>query len=59
MDMHLIWFVLLGVLLAGYAVLDGFDFGVGMLHLLARGDAERRAFVSTIGPVWVLKLPIQ
>jgi cytochrome d ubiquinol oxidase subunit II len=52
MDLHLIWFVLLGVLLAGYAVLDGFDFGVGMLHLLARGDAERRAFVSTIGPVW-------
>lgn len=52
MDLHLIWFVLLGVLLAGYAVLDGFDLGVGTLHLLARGDAERRAFVSTIGPVW-------
>jgi cytochrome d ubiquinol oxidase subunit II len=42
----------LGVLLAGYAVLDGFDLGVGMLHLLARGDAERRTFIATIGPIW-------
>jgi cytochrome d ubiquinol oxidase subunit II len=48
----LIWFLLLGVLLAGYAILDGFDLGVGMLHLLARGDDERRAFIATIGPVW-------
>ena len=52
MDLHLIWFVLLGVLLAGYAVLDGFDFGVGMLHLLARGEGERRALVVSIGPLW-------
>ncbi len=52
MDLNLIWFVLLGVLLAGYAILDGFDLGVGMLHLLARGDHERRAFIATIGPVW-------
>ena len=36
MDLNLIWFILLGILLAGYAVLDGFDLGVGMLHLLAR-----------------------
>ena len=42
MDLHLIWFVLLGVLLAGYAVLDGFDFGVGMLHLLAQGRGTPR-----------------
>ena len=52
MDLNLIWFILLGVLLAGYAILDGFDLGVGMLHLLARGDDERRAFIATIGPVW-------
>ena len=52
MDLNLIWFVLLGVLLAGYAVLDGFDLGVGMLHLLARGDDERRTFIATIGPIW-------
>jgi cytochrome d ubiquinol oxidase subunit II len=52
MDLNVTWFVLLGVLLAGYAVLDGFDLGVGMLHLLARGDAERRTFITTIGPIW-------
>ncbi|MBM4093458.1 MAG: cytochrome d ubiquinol oxidase subunit II [Planctomycetes bacterium] len=52
MDLNLIWFVLLGVLLAGYAVLDGFDLGVGMLHPWARGDDERRTFIATIGPVW-------
>ncbi len=52
MDLNLIWFILLGLLLAGYAVLDGFDLGVGMLHLLARGDTERRVFVASIGPVW-------
>jgi cytochrome d ubiquinol oxidase subunit II len=51
-DLNLIWFVLLGVLLAGYAVLDGFDLGVGTLHLLARGDDERQVFIATIGPVW-------
>jgi len=49
----LIWFGLLGVLLIGYAVLDGFDLGVGMLHLvLARGDTERRLTLNSIGPLW-------
>ena len=52
MDLNFVWFVLLGVLLTGYAVLDGFDLGVGMLHLLARGDGERRTFITTIGPIW-------
>jgi cytochrome d ubiquinol oxidase subunit II len=52
MDLHLIWFVLLGVLLAGYAVLDGFDLGVGILHPLAQSDLERRYFVNAIGPLW-------
>jgi cytochrome d ubiquinol oxidase subunit II len=52
MDLNLIWFVLLGVLLTGYAILDGFDFGVGMLHLLARDDRERQTFIATIGPIW-------
>ncbi len=52
MDLHLIWFVLLGVLLAGYAVLDGFDLGVGILHPLARDDHERRVFINAIGPIW-------
>ncbi len=52
MDLNLLWFVLLGVLLVGYAVLDGFDLGVGMLHLGARGDMERRIVLNSIGPIW-------
>ena len=52
MDLNAIWFLLLGVLLAGYAVLDGFDFGVGILHPLARTDHERRLFLNSIGPIW-------
>jgi cytochrome d ubiquinol oxidase subunit II len=52
MDLQLIWFALMVVLLAGYAVLDGFDLGVGILHLLSRGDRERRLFVNSIGPLW-------
>lgn len=46
------WFVLLGVLLTGYAILDGFDLGVGALHLFAKGDIQRRIFMNAIGPVW-------
>lgn len=53
MDLHILWFVLLGVFLAGYAVLDGFDLGVGILHpFLARNDHERRLFLNSIGPIW-------
>ena len=52
MDLPMIWFGLLGVLLAGYAVLDGFDLGVGILHPLARTDRERRLFINSIGPLW-------
>jgi cytochrome d ubiquinol oxidase subunit II len=52
MDLYEIWFVLLAVLLAGYAVLDGFDLGVGILHYIARTDEERRIFINSIGPIW-------
>lgn len=52
MDLHLFWFVLLGVLLTGYAILDGFDLGVGILHPAARRDDERRVFMNAIGPLW-------
>src|SRR5215203_3909975 len=52
MDLNIVWFLLLGVLLAGYAVLDGFDFGVGILHPLAKTDHERRLFLNSIGPIW-------
>src|SRR5580658_6900784 len=43
---------MLGVLLAGYAILDGFDLGVGIVHLFARGDAERGVLINSIGPFW-------
>ncbi len=51
-DLNSVWFVLVGVLFTGYAILDGFDFGVGALHLFTRGDAERRVMLNSIGPVW-------
>src|SRR5439155_9449717 len=41
-----------GALLAGYAILDGFDLGVGILHPLARTDQDRRIFLNAIGPIW-------
>jgi cytochrome d ubiquinol oxidase subunit II len=48
-----IWWLLLGVLLTGFAVMDGFDLGVGMLlPFIARSDTERRVVINTIGPVW-------
>jgi cytochrome d ubiquinol oxidase subunit II len=52
MDLNVLWFVLVAVLLTGYAVLDGFDLGVGVLHLFSRGERERRTLLGTIGPVW-------
>lgn len=47
-----IWFVLVGVLFTGYAMLDGFDLGVGVLHLFVSKDTDRRIFLNAIGPVW-------
>jgi cytochrome d ubiquinol oxidase subunit II len=52
MDLNVIWFVLVGVLIIGYAILDGFDLGVGVLHMFARSDTERRIHLNAIGPVW-------
>jgi cytochrome d ubiquinol oxidase subunit II len=52
MDLNAIWFLLVAVLIAGYAVLDGFDLGVGILHLFARSKEERDVHVASIGPVW-------
>jgi cytochrome bd ubiquinol oxidase subunit II len=51
-DLNFLWFVLLGVLLTGYALLDGFDLGVGILHLAARKDEHRRVLLNSIGPIW-------
>ena len=50
--LNVAWYLLVGALFAGYAVLDGFDLGVGALHLLARRDNDRRVFLNAIGPVW-------
>ena len=48
-----IWYALFVAIIAGYLVLDGFDIGVGVLHLpLARTDLERRTLLNSIGPVW-------
>ena len=47
------WFIVIAVLWTGFFVLEGFDFGVGMLHgAVGRTDAERRAAINTIGPLW-------
>lgn len=48
----LTWFGLLGVLLIGYTILDGFDLGVGILHPIARTDTHRRIMMNSIGPLW-------
>ena len=51
--LRLIWWALMGVLLIGYAVTDGFDLGIGtLLPFVARNDIERRTVINTIGPIW-------
>jgi cytochrome bd ubiquinol oxidase subunit II len=51
--MGFIWFWLVAVMIVGYVVLDGFDLGVGVLHLiLVRTEEERRTALASIGPVW-------
>ncbi|MEV0567795.1 cytochrome d ubiquinol oxidase subunit II [Dactylosporangium sp. NPDC050588] len=53
MELTTVWFALIAVLWAGYFLLEGFDFGVGMLlPVLARDERERRLLINTIGPVW-------
>ena len=53
MDYALIWFCLIGLLWAGYLVLEGFDFGVGiLLPVVGKNDRERHRLLETIGPVW-------
>jgi hypothetical protein len=50
MDLPLIWFLLIAVLWTGYLILEGFDFGVGMLlPFLGRKDNDRRVMINTIG----------
>ncbi|MDO4609852.1 cytochrome d ubiquinol oxidase subunit II [Corynebacterium sp.] len=53
LDLPVIWFILVAVLFAGYFLLEGFDFGVGMLlPFLGRDERRRAAILKTIGPVW-------
>lgn len=53
MELTTVWFSLIAVLWIGYFVLEGFDFGVGMLlPVLGRTETERRVLINTIGPVW-------
>ncbi len=51
-DLPTLWFLVMGLVMIGYVMLDGFDLGVGMLHLFAKGDYQRRVFLNAIGPVW-------
>ena len=47
------WFIVIAILWTGFFVLEGFDFGVGMLHdFVGTDEAERRAAINTIGPLW-------
>ncbi|MDG4766140.1 cytochrome d ubiquinol oxidase subunit II [Solwaraspora sp. WMMD406] len=53
MELTTVWFGLIAVLFTGYFILEGFDFGVGVLaRLIGRTEPERRAAIATIGPVW-------
>jgi cytochrome bd ubiquinol oxidase subunit II len=53
MELHTIWFVLIAIFWIVFLVLEGFDFGVGMLHtIVGRTDTERRVAMNTIGPWW-------
>jgi cytochrome bd ubiquinol oxidase subunit II len=53
MELNTLWFILIAVLYTGFFVLEGFDFGVGiLLPFLGKNDTERRAVINTIGPHW-------
>jgi len=53
MSFQSVWFLLIAVLWVGYFILEGFDFGVGMLlPFVSRNEADRRAVLTTLGPVW-------
>lgn len=47
-----LWYAVVGIAIVAYVILDGFDLGVGCLHLFARSDYERRILLNSIGPVW-------
>src|SRR5690349_5395947 len=53
MDLNTLWFILIAILYIGFFVLEGFDFGVGiLLPFLGKDDLKRRVILNTIGPHW-------
>src|SRR5271166_6280964 len=53
MSLHTLWFAIVAIFWCGFFVLEGFDFGVGVLHtIVGRTELERRTAVNTIGPFW-------
>ena len=53
MQLHTIWFIIIAILWVGFFVLEGFDFGVGALHMvIGKTETERRVVINTIGPWW-------
>lgn len=51
-DYPTLWFLIVGLLFSGYAILEGFDYGAGMWHLFFRKDLSRRVAINAIGPLW-------
>ena len=51
-DYPTLWYLVIGLLFSGYAILEGFDFGAGAWHLFFRKDISRRIAINAIGPVW-------
>ncbi len=52
LSLEILWYWVIGLAVTLYVVLDGFDLGVGMLHLFTKKDADRRIFLNAIGPIW-------
>jgi len=50
--LQFLWYIVFAASMFAYAALDGFDIGVGVLHIFAKNDTERRIFMNSIGPVW-------
>ena len=51
-DYPTLWFLIVGLLFSGYAILEGFDYGAGVLHLFFKKDVSRRIAINSIGPIW-------
>ncbi len=51
-DYPTLWFLVVGAVFSGYAILDGFDLGAGSLHLFLKTDKDRRIALNAVGPVW-------